>query len=297
MTKDKSKDYVVILGSGESINQLTKEQRKFINSCSVKIAINKFAAFYEKAEIVPTHIYFTDHHIGAPRNMLLYIIDKFKKEKIRNITFIVSIFYSNTFKTPFYFYLYTIKRLVVNKTVNIMYRLNDKFFKRINVPVSKKIKSRLNLIFKKDISYISIPSQIKVQYVDIQDWLQKGGKWAKDLNTPLYHFKGSISSTLNYVSIVFPNKKVLLVGVDMNSSKYFFEEELNKLDFITHDWTDKVVKKNNKHISIIPYNGVKIDDEMPYILRELSKTNNTLFSINKNSYFVEKGYIELKNIS
>ncbi|HLT42694.1 MAG TPA: hypothetical protein VKZ95_08325, partial [Sphingobacteriaceae bacterium] len=86
---DKNKT-VVILGSGLSINNLTEEQKQHINQCEVRIAINKFAAFYKIAGIVPTHVYFLDSFSKASINFLRYIFDVIRKDKLKNITFLLS---------------------------------------------------------------------------------------------------------------------------------------------------------------------------------------------------------------
>ena len=51
---------VIILGSGESILELTPKDINYINSCKTVIAVNKFGLFYKKSGIIPTHFYFHD---------------------------------------------------------------------------------------------------------------------------------------------------------------------------------------------------------------------------------------------
>lgn len=68
--------FCVILGSGESINQLTPEQLDFINSQPVRIGLNKYSAYFHKAQITPTHVYFTDIFSEASRNYLQLIFRK-----------------------------------------------------------------------------------------------------------------------------------------------------------------------------------------------------------------------------
>ena len=44
----RQRNYVIVLGCGESILNLTEEEKKFINSCKYVIGVNKFMAFYKQ---------------------------------------------------------------------------------------------------------------------------------------------------------------------------------------------------------------------------------------------------------
>jgi hypothetical protein len=82
-----------------------------------------------------------------------------------------------------------------------------------------------------------------------------------------------------------------LVGVDFNTPDYFFENELSKLKFDTKDWTYELRKREKKHYSIIETEGKKIDDDFPYMVDQLGKTGNVMYSINQKSYLVEKSFV------
>lgn len=270
------KDYIVVLGSGISINSLSDEEREFIDSRKVKIAINKYAAFYQKARIVPTHIYFTDDYYESSRNFFEYMINFLNKERVPNLTFIVS-------KSMF-------PMLAKNKSQYLQKKFKNliKDLKEIFLNLYKSSKKRTS----HKINTLKLPLDSKIQSVEIVSHIKKGTPWAKKLEEPLYHFKGSLSSVLNYISIFYSNKKVLLVGVDFNTSSYFFEEELSELKFQTKDWTSELSKNENKHYSIIRTNGVKMDDEIPFMITELKKRQIELLSINKNSYLVEQDFVK-----
>ncbi len=88
-------DYIVVLGSGKSVNDLTLEQREFLNSCTVKIGINKYGAFYKKAKIIPTHLYFLDDYDNKTIRFFMYMLKQLKKDKIQELTLLVSDRYKN----------------------------------------------------------------------------------------------------------------------------------------------------------------------------------------------------------
>lgn len=293
------KDWVVVLGSGKSILDLTDYERSILDSCKVKIGINKYSAFYELAGIEPTHIYFFDDHDKSAMNFLKLIFEKFVNQCKKNKTFIVSKNYQNylfesKIKCCFLKYRNT---FIINLKTNTI-KFGRYFFKKISIQFFNEYKRRIEGLLTKDsFRFTQIPKQSTIQFIDNQNWLDRGNKWAKTIQEPLYHYRGSLSSVFNYISICFPNKKVLLVGVDLNTDEYFFENELKNVDFNTTDWTTAIVKGKKKHFSIIDFNGTKIDDELPFMIKNLKLSGNLLFSVSKSSYLVSKGFVQNINFS
>lgn len=294
---------VLVLGSGKSILNLTQEEKKFLNSCDVKIGINKYAAFHKIPGISPTHVYFHDDYSYESIIFLKHIFKTLIKDKLTETTFIVSPNYKGHFSTNLIqFFLKKAQIVIANFTEKILMKLcrllikpiSKDFFNYLKITISKKMISA-------DIQRLSIlPKKSKVEYVEIQDWKSRNNKWANDLKQKLYHYRGSFTSVLNYIAIEYPNRNILLAGVDFNSPEYFFEENLRKLNFDTSDWTTQIVKENKKHFSIINFEGTKMDDEFPFIINELEKTNNKMYSLSSQSYLVEQNfvdYISLKNDS
>lgn len=295
-------DCVLVLGSGTSILNLTQTERELLNTIKVKIGINKYAAFYELSAIIPTHIYFVDDYDSSSIRMLNYIFKLFRKNKIKKRTFIISENYKGFIYNNYFMFIFSkqfnylklnIILLFVKLARHSIKRFSINYFNNFNFFLNKKIK--VNPIDR----YNLLPNQSKIQYIKIQDSISKGNKWAESISEPLYHFKGSFSTVLNYISILYPNKTILLAGVDFNSSDYFFEKELDELNFETKDWTYEIRKTHNKHFSIIETHGIKIDDELPFMLHKLVKSNNEIYSLNESSYLVKNNYVEyisLKNL-
>ncbi len=288
-------DYIVVLGSGKSINDLSISQRQKINACSVKIALNKYGAFYNKSKIVPTHIFFHDDYDTASKFFLRYIIKYLRKSKIKPLIFIVSSKNRGYFfcKSRLFYFNYVVKSLKINIIRNsvkcLRVLLKPYSLKKFNI-LKKKIEGAN---FPIDIKRMALlPRHSKVVYIDVQPWNKRGNKWASKITEPLYHYRGSLTTVFNYISIAFPNRKVLLVGVDFNTSGYFFDEELKRLRFETSDWTTSISREHNMHFSIINYEGTKIDDEMPFMLKNLERSNNKVFSVNKEVYLVKKNFVD-----
>ena len=293
-------EYILVLGSGKSILNFTTKDHELLDECIVKIAINKFSAFYEKAGIMPTHVYFEDIHDVSSVLMLKHIFKLFRKNKNKNITFIVSEIYKkqlferyasfvfvkigSQLKTHINLFLVKLARITL-KIVNV------NLFNKFVFFLAKHLKTREELL------YNLVPKESILQFIKIKHCYNGENYWASSLKDPLYHFKGSFSSVLNYISICFPNKTILLAGVDFDSSDYFFEDELDRLDFKTKDWTYDLSKKHNKHYSIIQTDGEKIDDALPFMFEKLRLTNNKIYSLNENSYLVKKGFVEKINLN
>lgn len=248
---------VVVLGSGVSINELTKYEQDIINSCKIRIAINKFGAFYKKANILPTHIYFLDSFSEETKDFLHYIVEVLRRNKVKNLTFLLS------------------KQNVSKSRIN--YLLKQYYFK------IKKIKE----------SVLLLPSDSKVEFLNrVKKYDDIDNKWAFKKSDPLFHYRGSFTTVLNYISLHYPAHDILLVGVDFDSPGYFFQDEMEKLTFKTDDWTTEMTQQQKKHFSIIDHGGKKMDDLMPYIIECLQQTNNSLYSLN-NSYLVKNNWAKL----
>jgi hypothetical protein len=258
--------FCVILGSGESINQLTSQELDLINSQPVRIGLNKFSAYFRKAQISPTHVYFTDIFSEASRNYLNLI---FKRLTAHNLK-------------PTY---------ILNKKVR--YRATKS---RFMYQILTLIYAFPNLFFNHFKTILHLPNTGKFEFIGYQTWNNPNNTWSSTLSQDLYHFKGSLSTVFNYCAINFPQLDILLVGVDFNGSKYFFQEELDQEEFVTSDRTTSITRSENKHFSLIPTEGgLTLMDRIPYILDKLSDQNITVYSVNGTSRFVKEGFIDVYN--
>ena len=282
--KERQIKKVIILGSGESILSLTEEEIKYINSCEIVIAVNKFTAFYKKAKITPTHVYFHDL-FGV--NILLYIINILKKDKISGITI-----YTNSF----------IKNILFIQKKDLFFKfINDFLFFRLRSLIIICIRFGKNsgihkYKFFRKIEYFSLPQSYKVYSLKLGKWDTEDELWAKSLKDSLFHFRGSLTTVFNIVSIIAPKYEIALVGNDFNGDKYFYENELDNLGIPWRDFTYKKVKKEKIHFSFHKLNGKTMSDKIPYILKMLKETGNEVFCNNPESLLVLKSGIKYKKL-
>lgn len=270
---------IVVLGCGESILALTEEEIRFINKSKIVIAINKFAAFYDMVGIIPNYIYFHDELDNAFL-IYKYILEKCYSNNLTNLT----IFTNKRFK-----------------------HISSKYFSYIYIPYLK-IRSYLkwNILKKRtwnadqiyksqSIKILHKPLNSKFISVKLEEY-DKGELWAKDLNEELFNYKGSLSSVLNICSIISPNTPIYLVGNDFNSSRYFFQDKLEK-DFPEwKDYTTNITKQYNKHMSFIPTNGKTFIDAIPTIIKHLKETGNQLYCTNPKSLLCTKANVQFKKL-
>lgn len=261
-------DRVIVLGSGPSVLDLTEEEKNYINRCKYVIAFNKFMAFYKKAGILPTHVYFHDRH-DRSRTFFKYILQVCRKDRLENLTF------------------FTNKEFAARTSLFAFFRFNKFRLERFlfNKSLGEKTEEWMGFYLKGLMRY---PKKSVVHSIEITPSLI-GGKWAESLNDKIFHYKGSITSVLNICSILFPYKDVFLVGTDFNSTSYFFEEELGRLEFEWKDHTYDSVKETGVHYSFQQTYGKTIDDKFPYVLKSMKTTHNTLYCINPNSLLIGLG--------
>jgi len=248
---------IILLGSGRSILQLTKEDIEYIHQAECALALNKFMGFHDVVGIVPTHVYFVDCHT-QDRLFLQHIFDLCMEKKVSNLTFVLS----------------------------------KKQKWRIFHPANRRFHDRrlLRLFWTLGGLFLVGPGDAEYIFIHRTRWL-KGGKWARSLREPLFHYRSSLTDALNYLSILYPNRKIKLVGVDLNSPTYFFDNQLKELDFDTSDWTTATTREKSIHCSLTDYKGTNLMKKLDFVLGELGKSGNRVVSCNPHSVLVEKGLV------
>lgn len=278
VTKNRDIDKVIVLGSGESIMELNQEEIAYINRCKMVISINKFMGFYKKSGIIPTHVYFVDRHNNSIL-FIKYILRLCDADYLEGLTFI----FHKSLKLRVY---KTGIRKFFNQTVVFLY-YGLRYLRRFRKELLREMTNSEK--------FLKINKNHKYLYIT-HTHSTKGERWQTSLKKKLFHFRGSLTTVLNYVSIVSPNSDVYLVGTDFYGPTYFFERELDELDFEWKDWTYEVVKKEKKHLSFQDFEGVKMTDKFPYIKRCLEKSGNRLYCTNKKSLLVTEANVTYKDL-
>lgn len=282
-------NWIVVLGSGASINNLPENLKNWANQTRATIAINKYGAFYEKAGIIPTDIYFHDFHDETSEYFFYKTINQTK-----NIakTYYVSPLTKNFItKSFFHFYYLYLRYLII---------LNRSFFEKVSrklvKPFSKKSHDSIRTYFNDSNKQkpLLFNRHNEIFYINVHYLWDLDNTWANTLNEKLFHFRGSLTSVLNLVSIKYPKLNVLMLGVDLTTKEYFFDEELEELfnkKGLGYDWTKPFMDSTGKHYSAAVDSGVTIFDRFDYVVDNLYKSDNKIFAYPKENAEIFNGLV------
>lgn len=258
MSPERSNDEVYLLGCGRSMLDVSSVMVDRVNRAKCVIALNKYAAFYNVVGIVPTHIWFTEIHPPSHR-VLGYIFKRCRRDKLHGLTFITS----------------PRVRWYAHRTLWSYWRT------RLLTTIRSKGPSHAWLV----------PNDAEFEYITHTDWLE-GGQWARSLDEPLYQYRTSFTSALNYIGIRYPDHTVRLLGTDFNSDGYFFDRELAELDVDWDDWSAPVQREQKCHSAITQEQGVPVTDKFLYVREQLEHAGVRLLCPNRDSVVVSKGLAE-----
>ena len=272
---------VIVLGSGESCLDLSKEEISEINNAEVRIAINKFALFSDKLGINYTHVYFNDIY-GV--NIYVEIIKSLSKRS--DVTVITNRYLAHLTYS-------SIWGLVVSFWADVFYRLRS--FLIAIVRLGRPGRSH-ELILARPFRYYRIEKDLKMNVIRTAPWDDKNALWAQRLDEPLFSFRGSIMSVLNFISVKCPGSEVVCVGTDFNGSRYFYEKELEESGIDHEDHTTNEVKKQGIHYSFHDISQGKLSDAFPKVLNSLAEKGISLTCNNERSLLVKECNVEYKSL-
>ena len=265
--------HVVILGSGKSILSLSAEDRAFINQCDARIALNKFGAFTDIAGIEPTHIFFLDSYEQSCRNILQHIFAQAIKLGQEGVTFVVSTELRGKCVT-----CDDSRRSLLETAAYFSQLEHDPFLWR-QLPD-----------FAGNSDAFLTPSGCILHFREHHEW-RSGGHWATSSTDPLFHFRGSLTSAINYATVEFPGAVIWLVGADFRDGGYFFDDALARITYRWQDWTTAETRLSEAHTSVRTICGATMLDAFPVVLDEVEKSGSTLFCTNTQSLFVQHGLV------
>lgn len=272
---------VIILGSGESCLSLSKKEKLAINESEVRIAVNKFALFNNLVGLDYTHIYFNDIY-GL--NVYIEIIKSLKNRS--DITVITNSYLSTLTYSSFC-------ELLICILSDLYYRCRSMLIAvyRLGKPGRSH-----ELIIGRSFHYYQISKQNNIDIIKTTQWDDIGAPWAASLDEPLFSFRGSLMSVLNYVSVKFPKSEIVCVGTDFNGSRYFYEEELAKSGIDHEDHTTNEVKRKGIHYSFHDISQGKLSDAFPKALVKLASSGISISCNNAKSLLVKQCKVRYKEL-
>jgi len=258
ITKVSDQGAIYLIGSGYSINELTDQDRAIINGAKVRIALNKFTVFHKKSGLRPNYTYFIDYHNKHAKEFIQRTIATIKDSELKNDM-----------------------TLVLHKNVA------GRLYPSKNLAYKLQALNPLNYIHFKRPRFI-LDYEVKVDFVKIGDFM-KLSAWADSFDEELFHYRSSLTSALNYITLKFDPCKIVLVGVDLNKSAYFYQEEIEATQVHDNNKFRAEEKKADKHFTALAYKGTSMIDNFHHVTSNLYSRGFTLVSSNPNSLFAEQG--------
>ncbi|MHC0442744.1 hypothetical protein [Flavobacterium sp. 3-210] len=282
-------EWIVVLGSGASINNLTEDLKNWANKTRARIAINKYGAFYEKAGIIPTDIYFHDFH---DKTSEYFFYETINRTKSVATTYYVSPISKEFITKSFFSFSYLFFRYIIILNRAFLKKISRKLIKPFSKNKHDRILSYLDKFNQR--KPLLLNKRHEIYNINVHYLWDLDNVWANTLDEELFHFRGSLTSVLNLVSIKYPKLNVLMLGVDLATKEYFFDEEIEVLYKITglgYDWTQAFMDSSGKHYSAAIDSGVTIFDRFNYVVECLDKSENKIFAYPKENALMFNGLV------
>lgn len=253
-----------VLGSGPSIMDLSEDERLRLSAQPFVFAMNKYLLFWEKVGIAPTHYFLIDTHFPAYA-VLQRTIER-SKELPRPVQYCLGYRFRPFVNQPF---LGKICHYRALKRVT----QNDRGFQGHFLSVE-------NPLFFKHVIDLFAPFS-----------------WADSLHEPLYYFRGSLTILLNLITILNPGNPIYLIGVDMNTHRSFYDEEL-AADQMLRDDFHAIGEKTGKHPTVVEKEAgggnvvPGLLDKWDLIREACEKRGCVIRNINPKSMLVQEGKCE-----
>ena len=95
--------------------------------------------------------------------------------------------------------------------------------------------------------------------------------WAESLDDQLYLNRGSLTAAINLATAGFGSTTIKLVGVDLNSEKSFFAEELAETKRYYDPLHDPLAAQAEKHATAVQLPGIEpIQAVLPQVVEHLA---------------------------
>jgi len=259
--------FAYIIGAGTSLLNLTDDEKTLLNDHPRTFAMNKYLLFYDILGIVPKAVFLADSHYPAQ-----YVF--FESIKIANQLnpkphFFANIFYKKLFS-----------RSILDLDFVLYFRYHTYRYFHYWIP----------WFFNYE----------KITFFNNPNLGRKDFFWGKSLDDDLYFYRGSLTTAINLVNILYPECDICLLGIDLKSIDAFYTSQLQKHPALLRKSANEIKKESfaqdaQKHLTSLTYNGTPgVQHVLPNIVSHLKNQGINLYSGNPDSLLVEEGICDFK---
>jgi hypothetical protein len=264
---------VILLGSGRSVLDLGPGQLAHLRGARCVLALNKYLAVHDLLGVVPTHVLFLDLHPPAPE-VLVALFRVCARDGLRDVTFVLNERYRDLLPgAP-----------GAGRRPRAAPR-GGPAGPRAWLSRARSAARWVAALRRR--RALRPPPGCPLEFVALTDWLDEHSAWARSLAEPLFHYRISLGTALNYLALRHPGSHVRLVGVDFNSPGYFFQEEMERRGHRWDDWT--TARAGAGHFALVEHAGGTFFDRLPYVLARLSEHGVRLTCASPTSEMVLRG--------
>lgn len=256
-----------VIGSGPSLLRLTREEKRFLAGHPHTLAMNQFLLHWEKAGFLPKDLFLTDKNIEG---------DIIVAETIRRARRLIP-------EAKYY----------IHK--NYVWQYYGKTLRNKAGGVKRRV--RLYLRHRLWMPFRSV-DMVGVKIVFVKSRGDRGLPWAKGLEEPLCHYRGSLTAAVNLASLIYPVDRIKLVGVDLNVYEAFYGRAFEALarkyrlprTLAQQDGYHEEARKTDRHATAVDFeNRPGILSAMPAVRRHLAAAGVELVCCNRESLLVTEG--------
>lgn len=257
---------VYVIGTGISLLDLSAEERQFVADSGKVLSINRFYLHHEKIDIFPTSVIVADFNYYADL-ILRNVIDK-RRDDGTGLT------------------------VYANANYHRMYsqKLRDWPFR---AKARRMLKRRYGYAPTNRLPGIEDTYPIEVANES------PVFAWARSLHEPMYHRRGSLPTALNLANIIYPEHNAVLLGIDLSTPKYFYDELITPATsdrWVDEKYTSSVDAGIHANARPKKHDGETMIDAMRNVVREFNAQGLSITNANPNSMLVTEGVTAWQSI-
>ena len=124
------------------------------------------------------------------------------------------------------------------------------------------------------------------------DWLE-GKVWAHSLEDELFHYRGTLTDTINLTAILNPGATIKLLGVDLDARAYFFSDEFERDPAKWGIFKRAEIEGTGRHETAGVLNGTPgTQKKIPFLLEQVRARGGDIVCCSPKSLLVTRNLLQ-----